>query len=75
MKKADFGEALKVLEKDGKLNNVLKLAFDKLYGYTCGEEGIRHGLMEEPNVGFAEAKFMLVACSAFVNYVSAKSAD
>jgi hypothetical protein len=30
-------------------------------------------MLEEPNVGFDEAKFMLVACSAFVNFIIAKA--
>jgi len=29
----------------------------------------------EPTLDFADAKFMLVACSAFVNYLLAKSAE
>lgn len=37
------------------------------------EDGIRHAILEEPNVGFHEAKFMLVACSAFVNFLISKA--
>ena len=48
-------------------------AFSKLYGYTNDSSGIRHALMDEPNLEFEDAKFMLVACSAFVNYVLAKA--
>jgi len=49
-------------------------AFSKLYGYTNDSSGIRHALMDEPNLEFEDAKFMLVACSAFVNYLVAKAA-
>ena len=44
----------------------LRVAFPKLYGWTGDEDGVRHVIMDEANVGFAEAKFMIVACSAFV---------
>jgi hypothetical protein len=33
------------------------------------QAGIRHALLEKEQVGFDDAKFMLVVCSAFVNYV------
>lgn len=51
----------------------LEGAFSKLYGYTSDANGIRHALMSEPNLEFEDAKFMLVACSAFVNYLLAKA--
>jgi len=31
--------------------------------------------MDEPNLTFDDAKYMLVSCSAFVNYLKAKAAD
>lgn len=42
-------------------------------GYTSDEGGIRHaeGLFES-NVTFEEAKYMLVSCCAFVNYLIAE---
>ncbi|MES2004953.1 MAG: hypothetical protein V4450_10560 [Bacteroidota bacterium] len=70
--KATLGEALKTLEQKGIiLNPQLKNAFDKLYAYTNNKDsGIRHALIESPNLPtFHDAKFMLVACSAFINYV------
>ncbi len=37
-------------------------------------EGIRHGSTEEElKISFDEAKYMLVTCSAFVNYLIAKA--
>lgn len=73
--KASLGDALGLMkkQKEIKLHPTLEIAFDKLYGYTCNETGIRHSLFEEPNLGFGEAQFMLVACSAFVNYLISKS--
>lgn len=72
---ATLGQALKVIEN--KQNIILKPAFksalNTLYGYTSNEDGIRHALLEESTVKFEDAKFMLVTCSAFVNYLIDKS--
>lgn len=48
----------------------MKGAFEKLYGYTSDANGIRHanGLGEGDST-FEEAKYMLICCSAFVNYL------
>lgn len=72
---ATLGSALKELEKkDGvDMHPALKGAFEKLYGYTSNAEGIRHALLKEPNLAFGDAKFMLVSCSAFVNYLKEKA--
>jgi hypothetical protein len=76
-KNASLGEALDIIEKRGKigLHGALKDAFDHLYGYTSSADGIRHAYSEEKvNADYEEAKFMLVACSAFVNYLVSKAA-
>lgn len=65
--------ALEALSRKTNMHRALKAAFKSLYGFTSDEGGIRHAMMEEPNVGFAEAKYMIVACSAFVNYLIQKS--
>lgn len=74
--KLELGKALKQIENQGAidLHPALKDAFVKLYGWTSDENGIRHALMDEPNIEFEDAKFMLVSCSAFINYVLAKLA-
>jgi AbiJ-like protein len=64
-----LGQLLKVMEKKTDLHPALKGAFEKLYGYTSDADGIRHALLEEDTVSFDQAKFMLVVCSAFTNYV------
>ena len=52
------------------IHPVLEAAFEKLYGYTSDASGIRHaGQIDGPEATFDEAKFMLVACSGFVNYL------
>jgi hypothetical protein len=56
------------------MHPALEGAFKKLYGYTSDAQGIRHALMDEPSLDFEDAKFMLVSCSAFVNYLVAKAA-
>jgi hypothetical protein len=66
---ATLGAALKILEKSGTLHPALKSAFSSLYGYTNDANGIRHSLMQESDLNSADARFMLVSCSAFVNYV------
>lgn len=51
----------------------LRDGFEKLYAYTSDEGGIRHALTNETTVTQADAKYMLVSCSAFANYLVAKS--
>ena len=70
-----LGDSLKNLEKKGvKIPATLKSGFDKLYAYTNDKKaGIRHALMDDTYVPqYEEAKFMLVSCSAFVNYIQEK---
>lgn len=71
--KATLGEALKKIEGKVDLHPALERAFSSLYGYTNDAEGIRHALLYEPNLSFEDAKFMLVSCSAFVNYLISKA--
>ncbi len=72
--KATLADALKEIGRKKKvdLHPALKGAFNSLYGYTSDAEGIRHALLDEPNLYFEDAKFMLVSCSAFINYLKAK---
>lgn len=72
--KATLGMAIKKLKENGiNIHHALETAFSKLFGYTSDEGGIRHaeGLFVS-EVSFEEAKFMLVSCSAFVNYLIAE---
>jgi len=50
----------------------LKEAFSKLYGYASDEGGIRHAMLEEPTLSAADAKFFLLSCTSFINYVKSK---
>jgi hypothetical protein len=67
-----LGQAIDAMSLD--LHGALAEAFKKLYGYTSDASGIRHALMDEPNLELEDAMFMLVTCSAFVNFVVAKAA-
>lgn len=40
-----------------------------MYGYTSDTDGIRHDFGNDSQVYFEEAKYMLVSCSAFMNYL------
>lgn len=64
----------KMEEKGVIVPTVLRKAFECLYGYTNDKTtGIRHALMDDTNAPQAEeALFMLVSCSAFINYLNKK---
>ena len=73
-----LGKALNHLESTSiVIPDVLKKSFELLYGYTNSEDtGIRHALMDETGKYIPsepEALFMLVSCSAFINYLRKKS--
>lgn len=73
-----LGKALKQLEGKGiVIPPLLNSAFEKLYAYTNqGDTGIRHALMDDEGnytPAAEEALFMLVSCSAFINYLERKA--
>jgi len=72
--KATLGDALREIEKSGEMHGALKAGFSAIYGYTSDADGIRHGMIEVADVSMADAKYFLVACAAFVNYLVAKNA-
>lgn len=71
--KATLGQALKRIENKVRIHPALKDSFSKLYGYTNDADGIRHALSDESNLNFEDAKFILVSCSAFINYLKSKA--
>lgn len=73
--KATLADALKKLEKTIDFHSALKEAFIKIYGYTNDSDGIRHALSDDPNLKYGDAKFMLVSCSAFINYLKIKAEE
>ena len=72
----NLSPALNSLKKAGVIKHeALKSAFDKLYGYTSDEKGVRHSLAFDknaPNVSEDEALFMLGACASFAAYLVRK---
>lgn len=69
---AGVAKAIEVLATKTEIHPALRAALKQLYGYSSDADGIRHAILEQNTVGFAEAKFMLVACSAFVNFIVEK---
>lgn len=70
---ATLGAALKKLKDKGiHIHSAMEKAFLSLYGYASDENGIRHGGMDFKSAPSEDAKYMLVSCSAFVNYLIEK---
>ncbi|CAE6689843.1 AbiJ-NTD4 domain-containing protein [Xanthomonas arboricola] len=72
---ATLGAALKEISTKAPMHPALNKSLSSLYGYTSDSDGIRHALLEESGLDFVDAKFMLTACAAFVNYMLGKSAQ
>ncbi|AOY00056.1 AbiJ-NTD4 domain-containing protein [Jeongeupia sp. USM3] len=70
--KATLADALKAIEKRGALHPALKDGFVKLYGYTSDEGGIRHAMLDEPNLTQSDARYFLLSCTSFINYLKAQ---
>lgn len=64
-----LGQALKKIDN---IHPSLIKGFSNIYGYTSSADGIRHGLLEEDKLQQEDASFMLIACSAFINYLTQK---
>ncbi len=56
-----------------KLHGAKRQALLSLYGWASQEA--RHGLLEESHLTQEDARFALIVCSAFVNYLRAKEAN
>jgi len=69
-----LGDALAILEKQGRVDATLKKGFGAIYGWTNGPSGIRHAMSDSPQqIDRDDAKFYLILCSAFSNYLEAVS--
>ena len=70
---ATLGAALKKLKDKGvHIHGAMESSFSSLYGYASDESGIRHGGIDFANAPSEDAKYMLISCSAFVNYLIEK---
>jgi hypothetical protein len=69
-----LGKALKEIEKHSGIgiHPSLNAAFSKIYGYAS-DGGIRHAQGDNAPPDQETAIFMLVSCSAFVNYLQVKA--
>ena len=70
--KARLGDALKVIGRLHKIHPALGGAFLKVYGYTSDQDGIRHAMIDEAELTPADAKFFLLSCTSFINYLKSK---
>lgn len=66
---ATLPRALARLRNKVDLHADFEQGFKKIYDYTSDANGIRHSLLEKSNLDSDDARFMLVSCSAFVNYL------
>lgn len=71
--KATLGDALKVIEDKVDIHGALKEGLNKMYGYTSDEGGLRHAMLNLGKIDSEDARFMLVSCSAFINYLKVKA--
>jgi hypothetical protein len=73
-KRETLPDALKQVETrmNVPLHPAFKEALIRLYGWTSDAKGIRHALSDPDDLKSEDAKFMLVTCSAFINYLEAK---
>ncbi len=69
---ATLSDCINKVESATQLHPAFKIALEKLYAYTSDEDGIRHGTTNDMKASFEDAKFMLVICSAFCNYLLEK---
>ena len=68
--KGELGKLLPKLQAKLKLHGAQVEGFKKLYGYTSDDKsGIRHAMMDKDNLTVDDAKYMLIVCSAFANYL------
>ena len=72
-KKAELAPALDRIKGKLGMHAAFAEALKKLYNYTSDEDGIRHSALEETSLDQEDAVFMLVSCSAFVNYLKTKA--
>lgn len=71
--KATLAEAVKILERKKPVHPALKRSLLSMYGYTSDEHGIRHAMIDDPKINTEEAKFFLISCSAFCNYLATRA--
>jgi hypothetical protein len=71
--KATLSPALGAVAAKIDLHPDLQKGFKALYGYTSDEHGIRHALKDDGQPEEEDARYFLVSCSAFVNFLVEKA--
>lgn len=65
-----LGAAMSKAEQQFGIVPMFKSSVEKLYQFSNGDSGARHSLSDQSyEVTFADAKYVLVTCSAFLNYL------
>lgn len=72
-KDSTLSDAIKKIKDKGvHIHPAMVSSFCSLYEYTSDEKGIRHAGIDFTEASAEDAKYMLVSCSAFVNYLIEK---
>lgn len=72
-KNSTLGKTIKKLKEKGiYIHGSMEAAYSNLYGYASDEDGIRHGGIDFKDAPSEDAKYMLISCSAFINYLIEK---
>jgi hypothetical protein len=68
-------DTLPILKNEAniELHPSLAKSLDSLYGYRNVKSGVSHGGTVQSNEGFEEAKFFLITCSEWINYLTEKA--
>lgn len=70
---AELVKAIKKLRTILPIHGALEQGFVKLYSWTSDGDGIRHAMMDDSSLDQEDALYMLVSCSAFINYLITKA--
>jgi hypothetical protein len=70
-KTSGITKPLKSIAEKYQIHQALRDGFEKIYAWTSDDSGIRHRLMGKSTVTQEDARFMLISCSAFANYLIA----
>ncbi|MDY3556064.1 hypothetical protein R5W24_005227, partial [Gemmata sp. JC717] len=73
MKDATFTPAMEKTVKELGLTEHIREGYRNIFKYTCDDHGIRHGLKDGRQPEQEDARFMLVTCSAFANFIIEKA--
>ena len=68
-----FSSAIRSIKEKIDIHPAIVEGFIKIYGYTSNKDGIRHAMLDKPDLDQEDARYMLIACSAFINYLIEKA--